>query len=263
MGKGLRLNGFSTNLESTYYFGNYPHIYVEVKENAKNEQLCKTETIDAFDFPKLVENLFTGCLDEASVMRDGHTLLNLEYRPFILPTTTSGRLCVEIQPYAEGEYADIACLGVEPLDYIQTGKTTIITESYDEGLIKRIASLMEAVYNAGSLNDKNVRKNALKLFLFQQRSEKLSIWNVGYIPIRDLSKKTVHIYSDKIPDSVAVEYEFFLAYVIFNAFGRIYIGNLPFNYIVNPGEPQHLGEDFDVVKVINVSTFSFGSEDRR
>jgi hypothetical protein len=60
----------------------------------------------------------------------------------------------------------------------------------------------------------------------------------------------------RIPDSITVDYEFYLSYVIFRAFGKLYIGNLPARYIVNPGEPEHLGEGFYAITVRNVNSFN-------
>ncbi len=71
------------------------------------------------------------------------------------------------------------------------------------------------------------------------------------------SKKTIHPYLKRIPDSITVDYEFYLSYVIFTAFGKLYIGNLPTRYIVNPGESEEITEErFDVITVSNVNSFN-------
>jgi hypothetical protein len=254
----MKLIGFKKSSERTYYFGRYPHLYVEVVESASPlyKEICETEIIKAGDFVKIVENVFLDCLSEAAVMKENEgEIITLESRPFLPPFVPSGKLCIEISPFAEGEYADLACLSMEPPQYIQSGNVFIIAKSYDAELIKRIADLVHAVYDTGNLDNKNVQEKALKLFLFQEKTEP-GEWNVGYIPTRDISKKTIRLYSNRIPDSITVDYIFFLSYVIFRAFGKLYIGNLPTRYIVNPGEPEHLGEGFDVITVRNVNSFN-------
>ncbi len=217
----MKLIGFKKGSEQAYYFGRYPHLYVEVVENTDplNKEICETEIVKAGDFVKIVENVFIGCLVEAAVMSGSEvTIINLEFRPLILPSASSGHLCIEIQPYAEGEYADLVCLGMEPPQYIQSEKIFIITKSYDAELIKHIADLVQATYKTGTLDNKNVQEKALKLFLFEEKTEHAK-WNVGYIPTKDFSKKTIHLYSNRIPDSITVDYALYLSYVIFRAFG--------------------------------------------
>jgi len=223
-----------------YRFGDYHSRYVEV---VRNEECGKEGFV--FNFDKVVEETFTGCNSEVAVMRGGRTLLSLEYRPFI-----SRKLCVEIKPYGESEYSYIACLGEKKPQYVEGKNSFIITESYDEGLIVRIADLFHAVYNLGTLEDKVVQRNALDLFLF----ELPSIWDTGYIPIEEINKKTVHLYRKERRDSIVVNYAFFLSFVIIKVLGKIYIGNLPFSYVVNPGESQHLGE-LDRITVKNINSF--------
>jgi len=256
----MKLNRFKKGSEQAYYFGQYPHRYFEVVENINplNKELCEMEMINAGDFVKIVENVFIGCLDEAAVVTDEHALINLVYKPFLPPfisSISSGKLCVEIQPHAVSEYADISCLSMRPPQYIQTGKVIITTKSYDEELIKHIADLVRAVYNAGTLNDKNVQEKALKLFLLEQKTEP-DRWSVGYIPTKYINKKTIPLHSNRIPDSITVDYTIFLSFVIFRAFSKLYVGNLPFRYMVNPGEPEHLGEGFYVIKVENINSFN-------
>jgi len=254
----MKLIGFKKSSERTYYFGQYPHLYVEVVENPDPlyKEICETEIVKAGDFVKIVENVFLDCLSEVAVMKENEgSIINLDFMPFILPSASSGKLCIEIQPFGEGEYADLACLGMKPPQYIQSGKVIIATKSYDAELIKHIADLVHAVYKAGTLDNKNVQEKALKLFLFEEKTEPTE-WRVGYIPTRDISKKTIHLYSNRIPDSITVDYALFLSYVIFRAFGKLYVGNLPFRYIVNPGESEHLGEGFYAITVGNVNSFN-------
>jgi len=256
----MKLNRFKEGLEQAYYFGQYPHRYVEVVENADplNKELCEMEIINAGDFVKIVENVFIGCLNNATVISDEHALINLEHKPFLPPfvsSISSGKLCIEIQPHGVSEYADMPCLSMRPPQYIQTGKVIITTKSYDEELIKHIADLVRAVYNANTLNHKNVQEKALKLFLLEEKTEPTR-WSIGYIPTKYINKKTIHLHSNRIPDSITVDYTIFLSFVIFRAFSKLYVGDLPFRYMVNPGEPEHLGEGFYAIKVENINSFN-------
>lgn len=181
-------------------------------------------------------------------MREGYTLLSLEYRPFILPS--SGRLCIEIQPYGEGEYAYIACLGEKSPRYAEDRNLFIVRESYDEGLINRITDFVRSVYNFGTLSHRVVQRSALDLFLYDSPN----VWDVGYILHEEVGKKSVRLYKRRRKGSIRVKYAVFLSYVVLKVFDRLYVGNLPFHYVVNPGEPQHLGE-LDRVIVKNITFF--------
>jgi hypothetical protein len=257
----MKLIGFKKGSEQAYYFGRYPRLYVEVIESTEplSKELCETEIIKAGDFVKIVENVFIGCLDEAAVMSESEgPIINLEFRPFLPPFVPSGKLCVEIQPYGASMYADIPCLSMQPPQYIQAGKAFIATKSYDEELIKHIADLVRAVYSTGTLDNKNVQEKALKLFLFEEKTEPAK-WSVGYIPTSEIGKKTIHLYFNRIPDSITVDYAFYLSYVIFKAFGKIYIGNIPDRYIVNPGESEQLGYGYSKIRIKNLNSFNIST----
>jgi hypothetical protein len=255
----MKLIGFKKSSEGTYYFGRYPHLYFEVVESADPlyKEICETEIVKAGDFAKIVENVFLDCLSEVAVMKENEgSIITLEPRPFLPPFVPSGKLCIEILPYGGSQYADLPCLSMEPPQYIQVRNVFIIAKSYDAELIKRIADLVHAVYDTGTLDNKNVQEKALKLFLFEEKTEPVK-WNVGYIPTKDISKKTIHLYLKRIPDSITVDYALYLSYVIFTAFGKLYIGNLPTRYIVNPGESEEITEEkFDVITVRNVNSFN-------
>jgi len=47
----MKLVGFKKSSERTYYFGRYPHLYVEVVENPSplSKELCETEIVKAAD----------------------------------------------------------------------------------------------------------------------------------------------------------------------------------------------------------------------
>jgi hypothetical protein len=226
-----------------YRVGDYPHLYVEID---KSEE-CGRGFVD---FYKIVEETFTGCLKEVVIMREGYTLLSLEYRPL----SKSGRLCIEIQPYGEAEYAYIACLGEKKPQYIEDRSLFIITESYDEGLISRIGNFLYSVYSFGTLEGRVVKRNALDLFLYEEKNLP-NMWEDGYIRYEEMGKKSVRLYRRKRKGSIPVKYAVFLSYVVFRVFDGLCIGNLPFNYVVNPGEPQHLSE-LDRIVVKNIISFN-------